>query len=120
MQTDVRSVSHTCANADYRLFFFLHLESAFAGKHKPEERSEFIHYHPNVTNWSKAGLMMGQNANVGKLRLLGAAGLIYEFACVLQPNTAQISRHFPRDVAAAQSTSGRQLVLGFVHAHISE
>lgn len=75
-------------------------------KHKPEERSEFIHYHPNVTNWSKAGLMMGQNANVGELSLLGAAGLIYEFACVLQPNTAQISRHFPRDVAAAKAHQG--------------
>lgn len=30
---------------------------------------------------------MGQNVNV-EASLLGAAGLIYEFACVLQPNTA--------------------------------
>ena len=34
---------------------------------------------------------MEQNVN-GGTGLLGAAGLIFEFACVLQPNVAQISR----------------------------
>lgn len=45
----------------------------------------------NLTKWNKAGLMMGQNVNV-ETSLQGGAGLIYEFAYVLQPNMAEIRR----------------------------
>lgn len=87
------------------LFFFKHRGCIFLCGNKQTQTSGKLWFDSltslNLTKWNKAGLMMGQNVNV-ESSLLGGAGLIYEFACVLQPNMALISRHLPGDVVTVQ------------------